>query len=213
MEVGEGSAPVTIAPTEPTIPVTAAPTEPPEPATPVVTEKPATPTPIPAKPMESPSESTAIGTPPAVQTPADQPMEKAAAESVLQRSAGLEAEETPAALTENEEQEKEETSSKARKSAASKKSTVHTDGQIRFFHEEGEQTLGFLPKIRIKSLQSLQVLSFRINGEEVFWHWQGSTLVPENFRLRLGENLAELLIWTEAGRLREMETWAFSVKR
>jgi hypothetical protein len=75
-----------------------------------------------------------------------------------------------------------------------------------------EQERDFIPKILVKSDYEIYVLSYRVNGIEVLWHWEGNWLIPEDAGLGEGENEVTLLLLEDGRRLWEMESWLFFIR-
>lgn len=66
-----------------------------------------------------------------------------------------------------------------------------------------------IPQVQIISKGSVQVLSFRLNGTECPWHWEGDWIVPE-VAIDGDTNKIELLVVSQGGKLIKMEPWSFS---
>ena len=220
VEIGEGVASFTPAVSKPAASVTAAPTKPPEVISPTmaptVTKKPSIPVSSAPKPVEKPASpipSLADIAPSIAQTPPAQSVPKITREAT---PFPVEEESRAASFLVGEKKlEPKKDSAKTPTYTAREKDAAgdSTEEVLYFFHKKGKQSLGFVPEIRVRSRETLQVLSFRINGEEIFWRWRGCLLVPENFRLRLGENRVELLVLLGTGEIREMDTWKFFVEK
>lgn len=82
------------------------------------------------------------------------------------------------------------------------------DYPVGFRHKKGGEP-GQCPEIEIRSKGTVQVFSLRLNGEESPWHWNGDTIIMDK-KAEKGENIIELLVFSQGGRLVRMKPWVFT---
>lgn len=93
-----------------------------------------------------------------------------------------------------------------------KEKVVSESESVLSHSEKKYQSLDFLPLITVDSHCPISVLSFCINDKEVFWHWEGEQIVPEEVSLKIGENTVSLCILEDSCTLWEIKEWKFFVK-
>ena len=81
------------------------------------------------------------------------------------------------------------------------------DESVKFYCTQNTDS-SHTPQIQIISQGSVQILSFRINGTECPWHWEGDRIIPEIDDKNVKE--IEVLVISQGGKLIKMDPWIFS---
>lgn len=81
------------------------------------------------------------------------------------------------------------------------------DKAVKFYCTQNTDS-SHTPQIQIISQGSVQILSFRLDGTECPWHWEGDRIIPETE----DENVKEIdvLVISQGGKLIKMDPWIFS---
>ena len=83
------------------------------------------------------------------------------------------------------------------------------DESVKFYCTQNTDS-SHTPQIQIISKGSVQILSFRINGTECPWHWEGDWIIPDTEDENVKVKEIELLVISQGGKLIKMNPRIFS---